>query len=406
MMHKLFQRYFTPLQRYSLLFVILSERCNRVSRTESYGAKRRTYAFCFSSGLKFRCLCLALACALLAGCSGEKATEPAKSADMSSFQTEPVQFRKVSTDLTLPAAIQADPASVVHVFAPVSGRLMALKVKAGDQVRAGQTVAIVQSSDAASARSDYEKAKAQAEHSAAALRRAQLLYEHEVVAAKDLEDAKAQEASDKSDLARAKERLELLGISDGTSSDHIEVRAPRSGIVIETTSATGEFSKSLDASNPLLTIADLSSVWIVGSSYEKDLRFIARGAPVTVTADAYPYQDWKARISYVSDVVDPNTHTVKVRVILKNGDHKFKPDMFATIHVSQPESQVAVIPAGALLRQDNEEFVILQKDKDNFVKRTVEVARVSPQEVLVRSGLQPGDQIVTSGAELLRETAR
>lgn len=371
----------------------------------AFPAVTKIYAALSLANPRNLCLALTLSLGICVGCSGEKPEAP-KPDPAPSFQTAPVQFRKLSADLALPASIQADPASVVHVFAPVSGRLIALKVKAGDEVRAGQAVAVVQSSDAASARSDYEKARAQAERSAAALRRASLLYDHEVIAAKDLEDAKAQAASDKSDLARAQERLELLGLNDSTASDKVTVHAPRGGVVLETTSATGEFSKSLDASNPLLTIADLNSVWVVGNSYEKDLRFITRGAPVTITTDAYPNQDWRGRTSYISDVVDANTHTVKVRVVLANPNRKLKPDMFATIHIGQPESQVAVIPSGALLRQDNDEFVILQQDKKTFVKRSVEVAKISPQEVLVRSGLQPGDQIVTSGAELLREAAK
>jgi len=264
----------------------------------------------------------------------------------------------------------------------------------------------VQSSDAASARNDYQKAKAQAERSGAALRRVTLLYEHEVAAAKDLEDAKAQAASDSSDLERTKERLELLGLSDGTSSDRVTVTAPRSGVVIETTSATGEFSKSLDASNPLLTIADLSGVWVVGSSYEKDFEAISPGASVVVTTEAYPSQTWRSQIAYISDVVDPNTRTVKVRVVLKNPDRKLKPEMFAAIHVSRPPLRVAVVPASALLHQGDQTFVIVQKAKDSFEKRDVQVEKTGPQEVLLRSGLQPGDVVVTMGAELIREATR
>src|SRR5215471_15740991 len=151
-----------------------------------------------------------LLAAVLAGCSGEKASSPDPETSRPSYQTAPAEFRTVAAELTLPATIQADPASVVHVLAPVSGRLVALRVKAGDQVRTGQAVAEVKSSDAASARSDFQKAKVQAEHSSAALRRVTLLYEHGAAAAKDLEDAKAQAASDTSDLERTKERLELL----------------------------------------------------------------------------------------------------------------------------------------------------------------------------------------------------
>ena len=343
--------------------------------------------------------------ALLCGCGSDAPAKPAAPPEQRAVQTAPVQFRNVASELAIPASVQPDPTRVVHVFAPVSGRLVSLEVHAGDAVKAGQAVAMVQSSDAASARSDYDKAKVQAEHSQSVFRRAEVLYQHEVIAAKDLEDAKAQEASDKSDLERARQRLQMLGLSESVSSDKVTVRAPRSGIVIETTSAAGEFSKSLDASNPLMTIADLSSVWIMGNVYERDLAMVSPGAKVTVTADAYPSQTWQGKIAKISDVVDPTTRTLKARVVLENSDHRLKPDMFGAIHVARPSTQVAVVPASALLHEGNDIYVIIEKAKDKYERRAVQVQQSGASEALVRSGLQPGDVVVVSGAGLLREEA-
>ena len=316
-----------------------------------------------------------------------------------------VRFETVSPELAIPASVQPDPARVVHLFAPVSGRLVALRVRVGDQVGAGAPVAVVQSSDAASARSDYAKAKVQADRSQSALRRANLLYDHHAIAEKDLEDSRAQAASDQSELERARERMQLLGLSDGGSSDKVNITAPRSGAVIETTSAAGEFSKSLDASNPLATIADLSSVWVIGNVYERDLELVPVGAAVRITAEAYPSQTWQGKIARIYDVVDPTSRTLKVRVVLPNADHKLKPDMFATIHVVRPAVRVAVLPSSAVLRQGSESFVILKKGENKFEKRVVEVAQSGGTETRIRSGLEEGDVVVSSGAELLREEA-
>jgi membrane fusion protein, heavy metal efflux system len=342
----------------------------------------------------------------LAAC-GSKPEAAENERPRKTIQTAPVEFRSVSTELVIPASVQPDPARVVHVFAPVSGRLLELRVKPGDAVRAAQTVAVVQSSDVSSARSDYEKAKAQSERSQSALRRAKLLFEHEVIAEKDLEDAKAQAASDESELERAKQRLRLLGLSESQPSDRAAVPAPRSGVVTETTSAPGEFAKSLDASNPLLTIADLSSVWVVGSVYEKDLAIMPRGLSVRITLDAYPSEVWQGKVANVSDVVDAATRTVKLRVVLGNPKHKLKPDMFATIRVLRPASRVAVVPSTAVLHEGSTAFVFVAADANSgkFEKRMVEVLESNPRQTLVRSGLQPGDVVVSSGAELVREEA-
>lgn len=356
---------------------------------------------------KKKILLVVMAALGLAGC-GEK-TPQAMEGDPSQkiIQTAPVEFRSVSTELAIPASVQPEPERIVHVFAPVSGRLIELRVKPGDSVSAGQVVAVVASSDVSSARSDYLKAKAQAQRSQSALTRITGLFQHGAIAEKELEDAKAQAASDSSELERARERLKLLGLNESQSSERAAVPAPRSGVVTETTSAPGELAKSLDASNPLLTIADLSAVWVVGNVYEKDLTAVPRGLDVRITLEAYPGETWAGKISNVSDVVDPATHTVKLRVVLENRQHKLKPDMFATIHVLRPPSRLAVVPSSAVLREGNTAFVIVQTaaGQDKYEKRLVEIQESNPQQTLVRSGLQPGDVVVSTGAELLREEA-
>ena len=343
----------------------------------------------------------------MAACSSSKPPAAEAKAELA-IQTARAEARTVSPELAIPASVQPDPRNVVHVFSQISGRVVSLRFKPGDAVRSGETVAIIQSSDAASARSDFEKAKAQVQHSESALRRATLLYQHEAIAQKDLEDASAQAASDKSDLARARQRLRMLGLSEDKISDQVSVPAPRSGVVLETASAAGEFSKSLDASNSLLTIADLSSVWVVGSVYERDLAVVSVGMAVRITVDAYPGSEWTGKVANISDVVDPATHAIKLRVVVDNKGRKLKPDMFAAIHVLRPPTQVAVIPSSALLHEGNETFVIVQKSqdkKDKFEKRTVDVQESGPRETLIRSGVAPGEVVVSSGAELLRKEA-
>jgi membrane fusion protein, heavy metal efflux system len=363
--------------------------------------------------VKIRIFILSIALLSLTACSGDKPQAAPSERAARIIQTAPVEFRTVSTELTIPATVQPDPARVVHMFAPVSGRLIELRVKPGDTVRAGQAVAVVASSDAASARSDYDKAKAQSQRSQSALNRVTLLYQHGAVAAKDLEDAKAQAASDASELERARQRLRLLGLGENQSSERVSVVAPRAGVVTETTSAPGEFAKSLDASNPLLTVADLGAVWVVGNVYERDLTIVPRGLAVNITLEAYPGEKWQGKISNVSDVLDPTTRTVKLRVVLENPQHKLKPDMFAVIHAQRPATQLAVVPTTAVLHEGNVAFVLVQKPDNpenkeknaRLERRVIEVQQTGPQETLVRAGLHPGDLVVTSNAELLREEA-
>ena len=338
----------------------------------------------------------------LSGCGGSEQRQISQTKQDNPVQLATVSVQAVQDEVAVPAKVQADPDRVVHVYPPVSGRLVALKVRPGDAVKQGQVIAILQSSDAAGARSDYDKAKIEAAHSSQAEKRAALLLQHEVVSQKDYEDAKAQAETAQSDLARAEQRLRMLGLSTSSNSDEVAVKAPRSGIVLEIGAAAGELSKSLDNASSIATIADLSSVWIVGDLYEKDLSFATRGTRAKITIAALPDKNWSGVISNVSDVLDPNTRTLKARVVLPNPQHILKPEMFATIHLVGRKQELMTVPTTAVLHEGSDTFVMVKKADGTYEKRTVIIANTTADKTEIASGLRPGETIVTSGAELLR----
>jgi len=323
-------------------------------------------------------------------------------------QDSPIRLATVSSqtaqdELAIPAKVQADPERIVRVFPPVSGRVVALSVHPGDVVSKGQTIAILESSDAAGARSEYEKASIEAARTAQAEKRAELLLEHEAMSQKDYEDIHAQAGAATSDLVRAQQRLRMLGLSSVASSDQVRVRAPRAGVVVEIGAANGELSKSLDNANSIATIADLSSVWVVGDVYEKDLSLVNRGTPARLSFAAFPNEEWKGTVANVSDVLDSNTRSVKVRVVLPNPAHKLKPEMFATIRVVGHKETLTRVPTTAVLHDGGATFVMVRRADGSYEKRTVQVASSQPDNTEIRSGLRPGETIVVSGAELLRD---
>jgi cobalt-zinc-cadmium efflux system membrane fusion protein len=343
-------------------------------------------------------------CILLSGCgSSDQTHQTDEHPATNPIQVTPVALVTVQNEVAVPAKVQADPARVVHLYPPVSGRLVSLRVRPGDLVRAGQVVATIESSDAASARSDYEKAKIEANRSQQAEQRAALLFQHEVLSQKDYEDIKAQAESARSDLARTEQRLRMLGLSLTTDSDLVSLKAPQSGVVLEIGAANGELSKSLDNANAIVTIADLDSVWIVGDLYEKDASLAARGVPVNVTLAALPGRNWQGTIANVSDVLDPTSRTVKIRVVLPNPRHELKPEMFATIRLQGRKQALVSVPTTAILHDGNQAYVMVKMPNGNYQKRIVNVAEAKAETTEVASGLKPGELVVTAGAELLRQ---
>jgi len=346
----------------------------------------------------FAIVCACSAC----GGSGEQKVS-AQTKQSTPIQLAQVSLEAVQNEVAVPAKVQADPERVVHIYPPVSGRLVSLNVRPGDVMQPGQTVALLESSDAASARSDYEKAKIEADRSQQAEKRAALLLQHEVLAQKDYEDIKAQAESAKSDLARTQQRLRMLGLGSTSGSDQVAVKAPRAGVVLEIGAANGELSKSLDNASSIATIADLSSIWVVGDLFEKDLSVASRGTPARITIGALPNDSWSGTISNVSDVLDPNTRTLKIRVVLSNPGHKLKPEMFATIHLAGRKQQFLIVPTTAVLHDGNSTFVMVKKSDGTYEKRSVTIANSQADKTEIASGLQPGETVVTSGAELLRD---
>lgn len=308
--------------------------------------------------------------------------------------------QSVGDRLEISAKVQADPARMFRVFPPASGRVLGIKVKPGDTVTRGEVLATIDSADAASAQSDLTKAQIEAERAQRAADREKVLLDHGAVAEKDYIDAKAAADSAQAELARAREHLAVLGINGGASGDAIPLVSPSRGVVLSVGAASGEFSKSLDNADPLLTIADLSTVWIVGDVFEKDIAKVQPGTKATVTVDAFPGQQWSGRIDSVSGALDPVTRTLKVRVALPNAADKLKPEMFATIRIAVGSHTAVVIPASAVIHEGQSTIVFVQ-NHGKPEQQNVTTGQVVDGKVEITSGLRAGQPVAVNGAELL-----
>ena len=342
------------------------------------------------------------AMAAVTSCSDSRSevTQPQNHAAV--IKTTVLSPQKIGGVLEIAAKVQADPTRVVHIYPPAGGRLLRVEVWPGEHVSKGQTVALEESSDVSQARSDYSKAQVDFDKNKRALDRAKLLLDHKVLSEREFEETQANAAASKSELDRAAERLHVMGVALNATSSEVALVAPRSGAVLDIGAASGEISKSTDNANAIATLADLSSVWIVGDVYEKDLSALHAGEPVQVTVSAYPGQTWEGKIANISDAVDPQTRTLKVRVVLVNPGEKLKPEMFATIHVQQPARDALVLPAAAMLHEGGDTSVMVETKPGQYERRLVTVKSASADQVVIATGLKPGEVVVTEGAALVR----
>ncbi|MDE1163107.1 MAG: efflux RND transporter periplasmic adaptor subunit [Acidobacteriaceae bacterium] len=348
----------------------------------------------------------AAACLMLSatGCK-HAASAPEAAQPKINLTVNTIHAETSSDQLHLPGRVEADPQKVVHIYAPLSGRLLSLSLVPGQEVRKGQAVATLQSGDVAQARSDFEKAKIEALRSDRALERGKLLASHDVLSQADLQELQATDAAAHSEQERARQRVHELGFSENGTSDIATITAPITGTVLDVGTATGEMQRSLETTNGIATVANLDQVWVTGDVFEQDLHSIHLHDVVSITFSAYPGQTFTGTVANVGDSFDPGTHALKVRVVLQNPGHKLKPAMFATLSVAQPAQTRLMLPQSAVLHDGDSTVVYVPAGDGKYVTKTVKTGASIGDRIEILSGLQNGDRVVTKGAAYLREPA-
>jgi len=329
-----------------------------------------------------------------------------------------VQTADVPTaEVDAPGKIEVNPNRVSHVVLPVAGRVTSVLVKLGDALGEGQPLLTVQSSDADAAQSTALQAEAAVTQTKAAFTKAQAdyeratdLYEHDAVAKKEVLDAQNNLAQATAAVAQAnatheqaKRRLTLLGLEPGDFQQQVIVHAPLAGKVLELSVVPGEFRNDTSAS--LLTIGDLSTVWVASDVPESYIRFIQVGERVEISLVAYPGETFDGQVMRVADTVDPQTRTVKVRAEMLNPQGRFRPGMFGRVHHIESTTSVPVLPAGAVIQRDAQSLVFVEQSPGRFQQTDVTIGKRLGDRIPVLTGLEAGVRVVVDGAMLLKEQA-
>lgn len=346
--------------------------------------------------------------------SGDVAIRP-DSAQLQQIKIATVETAEVPVDVvTAPGRIELNPNRVAHVVLPLAGRIVVVLVKLGDSVKKGDPVLQFESPDADVAVSAYLSAVAAVNTAKAALIKAQAdldrtrdLYEHQAVAQKEVLNAQsavqqAKAAVDQTEAAReqTQRRLDLLGLKNNQFGQKITISAPTSGKVLELSVAAGEYRNDTNA--PLMTIADLSSVWVASDVPETQIRFIELGERLDIELAAFPGQLFHGRVTRLGDTVDPQTRTLKVRAEMDNSRGLLRPEMFGNIRHVDSTAVRPVIPPGAVVQSDGQTIVYRERSKGDFEPVKVTLGSQLDGRVAVTSGVKAGDRIVVDGVMLLK----
>ena len=321
------------------------------------------------------------------------------------IRSETPVIRRERVIAALPAQVAMNEDRTVRVLTPVAGRVASLDAATGDVVAAGAPLAHIVSGDVAQAASDFTKAQAAAAQTAAALARAEDLFQHRVAPLRDLEQARTDNQQAKAELARARSRLTALG-ADGTGGDggvssEYLLRAPIGGVVVDRTANPGAEVRP-DVPTPLFTITSLDVVWLTASVYQRDLAAMHRGVKLRFTTDAVPGREFTATVTYVSGTLDAQTRTAVVRAEMPNAAHLLRPLETGTARVLAPEAApVLVIPTKALVTHGNDTVVYLEIAPGRYLRRVVSVGDDDGTTAVILSGVGPNDRVVVDGSLFL-----
>jgi cobalt-zinc-cadmium efflux system membrane fusion protein len=340
----------------------------------------------------------------------------ADSPELKQLRVAPVDVAELPADqVVAPGRVVANPNRIARVLLPAPGRITEVLASLGSAVERGQPVLSIESPDADSAIAGHLQAGAAERQARAALAKAQAdadrardLYEVRAIAERELlsaqnDLAQAQGAVDAARAAReqAARRLELLGLAPTEGKQRILVRAPIDGKVLEVNVAPGEYRS--DTAAPLMTVADLATVWVASDVPESSVRLVRVGDPVTIDFLAYPGEIFRGRVARIADTVDPQTRTLKMYVELANPRGQLRPEMYGTVRHGGAMRAGPVLPASAIVQEYGRATVYLERAPGQYERRAVNVGPPVGNRVPVLDGVAPGDRVVVDGAILLKD---
>lgn len=325
------------------------------------------------------------------------------------LKTEVVEKRRVTVDLGLNGEVTANQDRTVQVLPRAAGVVREVSKTLGDRVHANEPLAIIESRDLAEAVANFFAARSKVELTQKQFERDESLWQKKVSSEQDYLTAKQAATEAAVELRAAEQKLALLGLDPKATSDQppsnrgairVPVLAPFEGSIIEKHIAIGD---QVTDQTALFRIANLERVWVIASVFEKDIGNVAVGQTATVTLRAYPERKFEGQITWVSEVIEESTRTLKVRVELDNPDRLLKPGSFARIslRVASKDGAVAV-PDSAIQRQKSQPIVFIDAGSGLYKRREVKLGSHSENNVEVTEGIEPGETVVTSGSFLLK----
>lgn len=310
--------------------------------------------------------------------------------------------------IELPAKLVWNEEHTQRIYPPFAGRVMTIKADVGQKVLPGTPLALLASPDFGQAQSDTAKAEADHRLTHRALQRQRELFDAGIVARKELEQTEAEAERADAEVERARARTRLYGSGSGVNQQ-LALSASIAGVVVERNLNPGQEVRP-ELAGPgvpaLFVVTDPSSLWVQIDARESEVGTVRPGATFELAMAALAGQRFEGHVINAADFIDPQTRTIKIRALVANPQRLLKAEMLGTARFERQFDSGVVVPASAVLLHGAGHSVFVQTRPGEFEPRAVELAYLGPKEVVVASGLQVGEQVVSDNALLLARQFR
>ncbi|MEO8039868.1 MAG: efflux RND transporter periplasmic adaptor subunit [Betaproteobacteria bacterium] len=310
-----------------------------------------------------------------------------------------------SLTVRIPGRVVWNEDRTVRLFPAFAGRVLNIDAKAGDVVKAGRVLARLASPDFAAAQADARTAATNVGLEEKIVAREKLLFENDVAPARELQAAEADLSRARTELERASSRLKVYGGTDRVDATYA-LKAPISGTVVERNINPGEeLRPDMNAAGtaPMFVITDPSRLWLLLDATEQDLRRLHVGDAISFSSNAWPGETFQAKIEMVSEFVDPQTRSIKVRGSIDNAARKLKGEMFVNAELQAPAREGVAVPGKAVFLQGDKHYVFIEEAPGRFMPLQVATGPDSGDSVVVTEGLSSGQRVVVAGSLFLQQ---
>ena len=320
------------------------------------------------------------------------------------LKVAPIGEKEVAETMRVPARVEVNEHLVARIGSAVTGRVTEIHAYIGQAVKRGEELVTLNSTELSDAQLSYLKALSVEGLQRRALERAKLLFAADVIGEAELQKRQADLIQAQAELHASYEQLKVLGMPKSAISRLASTRRVNSissinstldGVVIERKVTSGQVVQPADK---LYTVADLSHVWLVAEVTEVDAALVKKGEMAQAEIPALGGKRFEGQLIYIADTVDPDRRTVMVRMDMDNKERILKPEMLASMLIMGKSRPWLVVPAAAVVREENKDYVFVQLDAKRFQLRPVLLGQETNGFLPVLEGIKIGERIVTEGA--------